>query len=530
MRLLNARKRCLESFADGDIPPYSILSHRWRNGEVLYEDLQPGGRAEEKAGYEKLEMACKQSLSDGYDYIWIDTCCIDKSSSAELSESINSMFAWYSKAEVCYAYLFDVPDPSDAGIDWNAFDNSEWFKRGWTLQELIAPGDVIFYSQGWNKLGSKLTLRQMLAGITGINAGILTHEKRLSSVSIAQKMSWASKRVTSRLEDTAYCLMGLFNVNMPMLYGEGEKAFTRLQEEIMKETDDESLFAWLDKDAFPWSLSGLLAKSPANFAESGDIESYYQFMHLEPFTKTNKGLRISFWLQRIGKGLCTAAIGCSYPHKRYGLLAVHLKQLDDTKRDGIGFLQQYARIHTHMWHEYPAAEDEFIDTLYVRQDAHSHPRRYLEHVLQLNSGPDHRLFKKGRCNWMITEVFPTISQEFVPPRLYNGECEWLPEGTVSTFSFANEKETGVIAVVFILRGCDMTTFTLLLGYSQSGIGIGVLPSSNREKDIRDAVEAFEPKGTDIEIDTGKEFLSVTLYTRFRLNKEYSLVNICLWNK
>ncbi|KKY25247.1 putative glycoside hydrolase [Diplodia seriata] len=297
MRLLNARKRCLESFADDDIPPYSILSHRWRNGEVLYEDLQGVGRLKKKEGHRKLKMACKQSLSDGYDYIWIDTCCIDKSSSAELSESINSMFAWYSKAEVCYAYLFDVPDPSDVCKDWNAFGSSEWFKRGWTLQELIAPSSVIFYSQGWIELGSKFALRQKLARITGINAGILTHAKHLSSVSVAQKMSWASKRVTSRLEDTAYCLMGLFNVNMPMLYGEGEKAFTRLQEEIMKETDDESLFAWLDIDASPGSLSGLLAKSPANFAESGDIESYPLFEHLEPFAKTNKGLRISFYLK-----------------------------------------------------------------------------------------------------------------------------------------------------------------------------------------------------------------------------------------
>lgn len=125
MRLLDAREVRLVSFADDCIPPYSILSHRWRNDEVLYEDLQPGGRPREKAGYTKLWMACMKSIAHGYSYIWIDTCCIDKGSSAELSESVNSMFAWYEKAEVCHAYLFDVPDRNDGFSGSYAFGRSE---------------------------------------------------------------------------------------------------------------------------------------------------------------------------------------------------------------------------------------------------------------------------------------------------------------------------------------------------------------------------------------------------------------------
>ncbi|KAF9629070.1 putative het domain-containing protein [Lasiodiplodia theobromae] len=342
MHLLNTNTLALESI-NGQSPPYAILSHRWREGEVLFEDVQPGAHAETKAAYKKLRMACAQALADGLHYLWIDTCCIDKSSSAELSEAINSMFAWYSDARVCYAYLDDVPDDSDVSYDNeidaidSAFGQSEWFRRGWTLQELIAPQNLTFYSQGWVELGRKSTLAKPLAEITGIDEDVLTGEKPVLSCSVARRMSWAAKRETTRKEDEAYCLMGLFDVNMPMLYGEGAKAFIRLQEEIMKETDDETLFAWIDKDASPQSLHGLLAKRPAHFADSGDIVPFDTNDAREVFTKTNQGIQITLPAVKHW-AVWEAALNCTSPSR--GIFTIGLRELSER-----GGRRQVARMY-----------------------------------------------------------------------------------------------------------------------------------------------------------------------------------------
>ncbi|KAH7364549.1 hypothetical protein BKA65DRAFT_371585, partial [Rhexocercosporidium sp. MPI-PUGE-AT-0058] len=175
-----------------------------------------------------------QALSDGWEWVWIDSCCIDKTSSAELSEAINSMFRWYREAQVCYAYLSDVP----GGSDWetrqqsnSAFRKSQWFTRGWTLQELLAPEMVVFFDADWEDIGTKNSMQALLSSITGID-----NFKDYALACIAKKMSWASNRETTREEDKAYCLMGLFAVNMPPLYGEGMAAFYRLQIEILKTT------------------------------------------------------------------------------------------------------------------------------------------------------------------------------------------------------------------------------------------------------------------------------------------------------
>jgi hypothetical protein len=192
------------------------------------------------------------------DYVWIDTCCIDKTSSAELSEAINSMFRWYRKSKVCFAYLEDVskgpgwkvieiesndedatpPGSPDPALSFLA--KSRWFKRGWTLQELIAPKAVYFYDSSWNKIGEKRQLEEEITEITGIDSDVLYDHTLLYTKSIARRMSWASSRETTKIEDIAYCLMGILDVNMPLLYGEGERAFTRLQEVIMQSSYDHS--------------------------------------------------------------------------------------------------------------------------------------------------------------------------------------------------------------------------------------------------------------------------------------------------
>ncbi|KAI5995240.1 heterokaryon incompatibility protein-domain-containing protein, partial [Pisolithus marmoratus] len=235
---------------------YAILSHRW-GAEVTYEEMIGFMTMEERKrdevrnryGYEKIIKGCEQAKEDGYEWLWIDTCCIDKRSSAELSEAINAMYRWYQNAQVCYAYLNDVDKavfPTER--DDSKFDQSngwpEWFSRGWTLQELIAPKQVKFFNKDWVPIGNKQHLAPVLTNITRIPRDVLTGGLAGKRLSVAQIMSWAAERETERMEDRAYSLMGLFGVNMPMLYGEGNKAFRRLQLEIIKETGDHSIFAW----------------------------------------------------------------------------------------------------------------------------------------------------------------------------------------------------------------------------------------------------------------------------------------------
>ncbi|KAF2092518.1 HET-domain-containing protein, partial [Rhizodiscina lignyota] len=238
MRLLHIDddlSRRFETFEGGTIPPYAILSHRWEADEVLFEEMADSS-AKSKLGYAKIRGCARKAKRHGLDYCWVDTCCIDKRSSAELTEAINSMYQWYQNAVECYAYLSDVPE-----APWQ---KSKWFTRGWTLQELLAPNQVLFYDKRWNKLGTKDQLAEEIAEITAIAKTALTYY-HVTRLSISERMSWASRRETTRIEDTAYCLMGIFNVNMPLLYGEGSRAFIRLQEEILRQgTNDWSLFAW----------------------------------------------------------------------------------------------------------------------------------------------------------------------------------------------------------------------------------------------------------------------------------------------
>ncbi|OIW22535.1 HET-domain-containing protein, partial [Coniochaeta ligniaria NRRL 30616] len=270
MRLLNTTTIELAEFV-GEPPPYTILSHTWGDDEVTYQDLdlKPPG-AVQKRGYAKILGACNQARVRGpYMWIWIDTCCIDKSSSAELSEAINSMFKWYEKAETCFVYLSDARDVHDEA--W--FSTSRWFTRGWTLQELLASGDIEFYTSAWQFIGTKATLINQIVAATGIGESHLLRTRPLSSASVAQRMSWASKRKTSREEDLAYCLLGVFGVHMPLIYGEGgTAAFFRLQEEIMRNSNDQSIFAWAwGYGSSEWEITSHLAQSPRDFAHAGDI-------------------------------------------------------------------------------------------------------------------------------------------------------------------------------------------------------------------------------------------------------------------
>jgi hypothetical protein len=277
MRLLNTKSLELSPpYVPSEVPDYVILSHRWSTEEVTFaniskapiSDLQSPSRT--KSGFAKIEGACKLALRDGYTWIWIDSCCIDKSSSAELQEAINSMWRYYEESNICYVYLADVPD-SHAG--WGRmFAGSVWWSRGWTLQELLAPVCVEFYANNWEPIGTKLERHEQIAEITLINPNALIREKAIDLFSTAERFSWAAHRNVTREEDEAYSLLGLFDVNMPLLYGEGRaKAFARLQEAIYSSTADQSMF--LFRHSLYYGSQPLLADSPTRFCERIDCTS-----------------------------------------------------------------------------------------------------------------------------------------------------------------------------------------------------------------------------------------------------------------
>ncbi|KAF3806633.1 Vegetative incompatibility protein HET-E-1 [Colletotrichum gloeosporioides] len=251
IRLIDVQTLRLKSFNSQKAPPYAVLSHTWvEDEEVSFQEMcqmavEPNHPATRTSGYRKIWETCRVSLSYGLNYAWVDTCCIDKSSSAELSEAINSMFRWYRDAKVCFAYLSDYSFLG-SGHAWKMKD-CKWFTRGWCLQELIAPKELIFYDKDWKESGSKSELEELVAWVTRIDRAVLEDHKAMYLLPVAQRMSWASSRITTRVEDIAYCLLGIFDIHMPMLYGEGEKAFLRLQEEIIRRLNDTSVFLFSPK-------------------------------------------------------------------------------------------------------------------------------------------------------------------------------------------------------------------------------------------------------------------------------------------
>ncbi|KAJ0154261.1 Vegetative incompatibility protein HET-E-1 [Colletotrichum tanaceti] len=302
MKLLNCSTLGIEEFFGSSIPEsYVVLSHRWESDEVTYQDVMNSARTlGQRSGWAKIRETCRIARERGHDYAWIDTCCIDKTSSAELSEAINSMFKWYANAAVCYVYL------SDVGTN-QPFAESLWFTRGWTLQELVAPRELLFFDKDWDLIGTGAQLCDVIHGRTGISKKILLHGSApgpsigigalLATIPVAVRMSWAATRVTTREEDVAYSLLGIFGVNMPMLYGEGSGAFMRLQEEIIKETNDLTLFAWMCSSGEPGApglpeYRGILASSPHEFKNSGKLELRRDTKYNPEYTMTNKGLRI----------------------------------------------------------------------------------------------------------------------------------------------------------------------------------------------------------------------------------------------
>jgi len=299
-----------------DIPDYVILSHTWGEGEVSFEDIaQP--YAKDMVGYSKISQCCTQAVEAGFEWAWVDTCCIDKRSSAELSEAINSMYRWYWNAAICYVFL---SDHSDRNGD---FESSRWFKRGWTLQELLAPDVIEFYDSDWTFLGTKMSLVDGISAATKIDKQCLLDRTTIEHASIAAKFSWASARVTTREEDMAYCLLGLVQVNMPMLYGEGAAAFYRLQLEIIKQTNDHTIFAWDPIDGES-RITSMFASSPAQFANAADFRcKVTQGRQPATHEMTNHGLNITIPLMARG-AVHIALLDCVHStYLHFGIQLTH---------------------------------------------------------------------------------------------------------------------------------------------------------------------------------------------------------------
>ena len=260
MRLLHfddSRRLVLTDFSGKAIPPYAILSHRWGDSEVLFEDIR-SNTYKEKGGYRKIEFCAEQAAQDELPYFWIDTCCIDKWNRRERSKAINSMFRWYKDAAKCYVFLPDVSVSAATAqrSSWEAsFRASEWFTRGWTLQELIAPVSVEFFSSEGRRIGDKQTLEQLIHGITSIPVEALQNCP-LGEFTIFERMAWAENRETTEQEDKVYCLLGMLDIFMPTSYGEGkEKAWRRLQLEVEAATSAPSLIPFSRNEHFVgWEL------------------------------------------------------------------------------------------------------------------------------------------------------------------------------------------------------------------------------------------------------------------------------------
>jgi hypothetical protein len=297
----------LVEYFGSDIPRYAILSHTWGadDDEISFKDVKKNRARSKPSGYHKVRFCGEQALRDGIHFFWVDTCCIKQESSQEVGEAINSMYRWYHNAVTCYVYLTDVTvtNPTRQGTDsepvwYSAFLSSKWFTRGWTLQELLAPVSIEFFSQEGDRLGDRTTLLSQIQWITKIPEAALRGTP-LSTFAVEERISWARTRVTKREEDAAYSLLGLFGIHMPLIYGEGRRnALKRLQREIVNNSKEEPLSPFLSSSSVVASSttaphpSGNLATSVSSPADYAGRKSFSRAPTLHTVLDVRFGFRI----------------------------------------------------------------------------------------------------------------------------------------------------------------------------------------------------------------------------------------------
>lgn len=377
---------------------------------MSFQDIRDSAKAGTLEGYRKIRLTCQQALQDGLNYAWVDTCCIDKASSAELSKAINSMYRWYADSEVCYAYLEDISTISQdgRGDSEEDFKRSRWHTRGWTLQELLAPRNVIFYSSNWTPLGTKTELASILSVVSGIDEHVLIEPDWLASYTIAQRMCWAAHRNTTQPEDQAYCLFDIMGVNMPLLYGEGEKAFARLQGEIIRSQIDHSIFLW--KTGTRTSLARQFARSPADFSDCSRVIQTNTTVR-STCQASPLGLHVSFPVVKWGS--CWFAIlDCRYADDFRGPLGLQIEFDENLQNMG---KEKGAHVLC------PSSEDESFTVVPVEVTKEA----VLQDLVLLNSFNFRSHESSLDCNfnlWLQTEQSGTEGFELVeawPPERWN---------------------------------------------------------------------------------------------------------------
>ncbi|RDI78909.1 hypothetical protein Vi05172_g11071 [Venturia inaequalis] len=563
MRLLNVRTMKMEEFF-AYIPRYAILSHTWAHEELTFQEMiSSSPEIKRKEGYKKILECSKICQERNMTYVWIDTISIDKSSSAELSEAINTMWRWYREAAVCYVYLEDfhaplriyqeaarkedfqrllpqevqelaslgleldsteeeelLPEPIDEAslpleassqVDiWDSrsarlsltyqrrrlLRRCKWFTRGWTLQELIAPHTMIFFTAEWEEFGSKARLISDLSKITHISELVL-QTGRLEAISIAQRMSWAANRETTRTEDMAYCLLGILDVNMPLLYGEGNKAFQRLQEEVIKASSDLSIFAWQDK-LHDSRLShqdvyrGLLARHPRDFASRISIRPSQGSAVSMPYMVTNHGLSLKLRLLKEDgqEQVYFADLECQKAQAKMELfkmghdnVGICLKRLSP---DG----DQFVRIRANRSVKFPSQEYIAWNNLVVQREQ--------IFVRQSIIIPDNN-FTTALSAFLLEIESSNLEPSFHPmpkscakrfaecgiqPHILSSSVEFVGPSTVNIVTTSAEPAKAALRMM-VPVDLSIACFILLLGYTdRQGAWWELLPASNRFVDDR----------------------------------------------
>ncbi|KAI1358212.1 heterokaryon incompatibility protein-domain-containing protein [Xylaria arbuscula] len=417
MRLLRTRQYALVERNDIPIPfpQYAILSHTWISpkDEITYQDFKSRKSDIEndifkQTGWAKLKRYCDRAAGDGWDWVWMDTCCIDKTNPADTQEAINAMFRWYQNSGICYAYLEDVDantaldrlGPIDgncaSSLDLDTIaskDNlanpesfphtliqallikAKWFTRGWTLQELLAPPYLVFVDCAWRRIGAREHWAKEISKICRIEAKHLTgfNPTDYTSCSIAMRLSWASNRETTVEEDETYSLLGLFGISLPLIYGEGRlRAFNRLQRELITVYNDDSIFAWKapsastrhflvhNKDENPGT--GILAPSIREFWDASSVRCFG--LHGTTFSMTNQGLEINAkrWRSRDDRTKCLIELNCGIELNR--LVRIPLRHHTDNSYERMQVDRLYDRktYDEDLWEEEHGNQSTFIRT------------------------------------------------------------------------------------------------------------------------------------------------------------------------
>jgi hypothetical protein len=445
MRLLQLRENgepYLVEFIGSNVPPYAILSHTWGPDieEVSFQDLRDG-TGKGKPGSYKIGSCGRRALQDGLQYFWVDTCCIDKTNNTELSEAINSMFKWYEAAEICYAYLSDVDTLSHLSTE---LDQSRWFTRGWTLQELLAPKRMMFFNSVWAKIDTRANLSPAISRITGISRKALALDFS-EKYSFAQIISWAARRETTREEDLAYCLLGVLGINMPLLYGEGTRAFERLQQEYIKASTDHSVFSWRG----PGEERGPFALSPAEYQTCKHFTAGDGYS--SEFSMTNRGLRIELPLIRRKDGVLAAVLDCreSDDCRR----AIYLKEV----RRGV-----YRRVR--------CAEE--LLRISLEEDIPAPETLYIERAISRTLGRDRPKdkaysFRVHSANALLKGFY--VRQHYSP----DNRSQWTRPIHDAHFSILDVDATGVYSGLLFANVNSNAEFVLTMGVHNSKVWLGL---------------------------------------------------------